>query len=362
MLYRLDPAWGINGSSRIQRVNSKRLNRSTQPNPLQLYERCKLNQRCNRALVHYNDSEASSVFTMQRFPGGKHEVIPLFSDFENWREGTANWARKVYCNSESCRLHRREEKPRGAHWSPFDFSSVGPSIVSFGSRQNNGLVLNLQRKYVEEDMQKKLINETKDKLKWIRDESRFSAINATTYYRIDIMKAFNKMYQETEHLLERETEKLRILSNSQCIIISQCKLLFNTSSLMMTGIINASGTVGYSPDGTEVAVWTFDSIDLGAEVEVEVDGQRAFALLSKSSVHINTTIVVEPGTLGGFPGGLSTYRRKEDRLSRVCSNNVDFLESWTCQGDHPVSREIYNKRSNNVNGPGSPSFRVYFFQ
>jgi hypothetical protein len=305
---------------------------------------------------------------MQRFPGGTHEVIPLFSDFENWREGTSNWVSKrtVGCNSSDiCKLNRiREEKPRGAHWSPFEFPSVGgPSISSFGGQQNNGLVLNLQRKHAEEDMQRNLLNKLNEKLQWIKEESKYTLTNATSYYKIDIMKAFDKMYQDTEELIRKENEILRMLTNSQCHILSQCNLLFNTSSLMMTGIVNASGTLAFTPDGTEVAVWTFDSIDLGSEVKVEVDGQRAMALLSRSSVYINTSIFVEPGTLGGFPGGFSTYRSKQHRLTRVCSKHFDFLEPWKCQADHPISRETKNsKQSNNVNGPGSPSFRVYYFQ
>lgn len=299
---------------------------------------------------------------MQRFSGGAHEVISLFSDFENWREGTSNWVSKrtVGCNSDIC---KREEKPRGAHWSPFEFPSVGgPSISSFGGQQNNGLVLNLQRKHAEEDMQRDVLIKLKDKLQWIKDESNFTLTDATSYYKIDIMKAFDKMYLDTEELFRKEKEILRMLTNSQCNILSQCKLLFNTSSLMITGIINASGTLAFNPDGTEVAVWTFDSIDLGAEVKVEVDGQRAMALLSRSSVYLNTSVFVEPGTLGGFPGGFSTYRSKRHRLTRVCSKHFDFLEPWKCQADHPISREIYSKQSNNVNGPGSPSFRVYYFQ
>lgn len=42
---------------------------------------------------------------------------------------------------------------------------------------------------------------------------------------------------------------------------------------------------------------------LGPEITVEVAGQRAMAILSRSSLILNTSILAEPATLGGFPGG-----------------------------------------------------------
>ena len=42
---------------------------------------------------------------------------------------------------------------------------------------------------------------------------------------------------------------------------------------------------------------------LGPEITIEVTGQRALAILSRSSLVLNTSITAEPSTLGGFPGG-----------------------------------------------------------
>jgi len=89
-------------------------------------------------------------------------------------------------------------------------------------------------------------------------------------------------------------------------------------------------------------------------------------LLSKSSIIIDTAFTVEPGSLGGFPGGYSIYRDKDYRLISVCDNkrngrrrHLNF--SWKCVGDHPLTENSSNLRSNNVNGPGSPSVRYYSF-
>ncbi len=58
-------------------------------------------------------------------------------------------------------------------------------------------------------------------------------------------------------------------------------------------------------------MFTFNSIYIGPETEVLVVGQRALALLSRTTAFINTTIVAAPGTLGGFQG-------KADRQQTSC--------------------------------------------
>ena len=148
---------------------------------------------------------------------------------------------------------------------------------------------------------------------------------------------------------------------SQCAAI-QCNLLFNSSDATLTGAVNATGVIVTTPDGTEVALWAFDSIDIDENVNITLTGQRAMALISRSSVRINTTFVALPGTLGGFPGGFSVARRPNDRLVRVCNKLNDergFLD--VCRGDQPISELANGIKSNNINGPGSPSTRVYLY-
>ena len=86
--------------------------------------------------------------------------------------------------------------------------------------------------------------------------------------------------------------------------------------------ITYQGAVHMTRGYTEVATFNFERVYLGRWVKVHTTGSRALSLLSRSSMIIDCPIVVEPGTLGGFPGG---------RLPR------DF----------------------NFNGPGSGSVRVF---
>ena len=64
----------------------------------------------------------------------------------------------------------------------------------------------------------------------------------------------------------------------------------------MKNLLNFSehftGYLGYTKFGTEVAVFSFNSIYLGPEVDVRLVGQRGLVLLSRSSAVINSTIQV----------------------------------------------------------------------
>jgi hypothetical protein len=94
-----------------------------------------------------------------------------------------------------------------------------------------------------------------------------------------------------------------------------CRLLFNTSDATLRGSVDARGRVAVTPGGQPVAVFAFDSIELGPEVNVTLVGQRPLVLLSRSSVVLNTTLAAKPGTLGGFLGGFSWGRLPSDALS-----------------------------------------------
>ena len=372
--FRIDPTWGVSKDkeSIINRSNSKYLNRAVDDAYSSAYERCKATQRCNRAWNRYLYSPTRGKSTMQYFAGGEHLDIGLFADFEDWRQGSLGWEQNCdwnisnpvcvpQSNDNSLRLIQK-----GAHWSPFNFKSLGPTIPSFNSSSNNGLVLNreeLQSQIVE---QYQWINEIKGKIDWIKSKKMTTSLDAKIISRIDITNIMLQTQRDYENLLEKEDRKLLVLSQSQCMN-APCTLLFNTSNLKLTGAINATGEVALTSDETEVAVWSFDSINLGSEVTVNITGQRAMALLSKSSVRINTTLNSQSGTLGGFPGGYSSFREKDQRLLSVCSENLgksihskDCIPSLLCcPGDRPLSQLTNETNSNNINGPGSGSVRVY---
>jgi hypothetical protein len=191
------------------------------------------------------------------------------------------------------------------------------------------------------------------------------------------------------------------LSRSQCALtdpisnhLDGCRLQFNTSAVSLIGLTNETifGVVARTKQGTPVAVFTFDSIELGPEVNVTLVGQRPLVLLSRSSVIINTTFEVKPGTLGGFMGGYSWGRRPEDLLSDTPNDlllrhlpsmheigkpafmdddNVELYRSgFSSSGgggydsfshDSSASGDGGNMTtaSNNVNGPGSGNVRNY---
>lgn len=353
-------------------MNSKRLNRSVRPTPKDEYLRCKDTHRCIRGWNYYNQSSSTTSFTMQVFPGGEHKPIPLFADFEDWRQGARGWNKErcdiIEGESSKCKMpiggvkngsYQNESKwPKGAHWSPFDFESLGPSVPSFNSSTNNGLVLNAVHLMEQMQKQEEWVTEIEAYLAWLKNEINTTSLEAHTRFRKDIKSEFSQTISDYEKFLLQEKHKKSILEKSQCANTSSCALLFNTSSLQLSGIINATGNIGLTPDGTEVAMWTFDSIDIGNEVIVELTGQRALALLSKSSVFIDTNLTVKPGTLGGFPGGYSVSRI--NRLSSVCAEN-SRIESFSCSGDYPMSQLNLKTVSNNINGPGSASVQVYSY-
>ena len=85
-------------------------------------------------------------------------------------------------------------------------------------------------------------------------------------------------------------------------------------------------------------------------------------LISKTAAVINTTINISPGTLGGFPGGRSVARLRNDSLNDTpMPIYICDLNSYC--SDSPY-KQYTNKElliSNNVNGPGSGNLRLIPF-
>ena len=79
-------------------------------------------------------------------------------------------------------------------------------------------------------------------------------------------------------------------------------------------------------------MFNFQYIRLEKNVNIQVKGDRALAVLSRSSIRFDTELKLEPGTTGGFRGIASNK-----------SSTVDWF------------------LPNNKNGPGCPSVRVYTY-
>ncbi|KAL3801395.1 hypothetical protein HJC23_007005 [Cyclotella cryptica] len=367
--FRIDPTWGISQKSKRFRQFTKFLSLPIPPTSDDAYERCKATLRCPRASSYYNQTSAQTSHTMQTFDGGEQVEASLFLGFEDWRQGIKSWRQS--CRKgivKSCLPKRESEnnhaKPIGAHFSPFDYEPLGPSVQSYGKLWNSGLVLNKKGLQKDIESQISLIKKYESLVEWLDREYIYAVTDDVKLLSRHDIRANITRYRD---LISEEKRILQALSESQCINV-KCNLLFNTSNALLIGAVNATGLIARTPNGTEVAIWTFDSIDIDENVNVSITGQRAMVLLSRSSLRINTTLHALPGTIGGFPGGLSVARRREDRLIRVCSEQVDtreFLDicegKSCCPGDQPISQLASGIISNNVNGPGSPSVRVYLF-
>lgn len=367
--YKIDSAWGVSQQSKTPRSFTQYITRPITATSKDAYERCKATRRCPRAWSSYNQSSSESSHTLQEFRSGQHSSVPLFLDFEDWRQGTRGWKQSCrrgqhdFCLPTSL-LENTTNNIAGAHWNPFDFESLGPSIPAARDEWNSGLVLNKKRMDLAIQEQSKLIENYKSLVHWMDEEFQHgltddASIRSREEIRLKITD-YSEVISSEELILDQ-------LMKSQCSYVA-CNLLFNTSDATLTGAVNATGVIVTTPDGTEVALWAFDSIDIDENVNITLTGQRAMALVSRSSVRINTTLFALPGTLGGFPGGYSVARRPTDRLVRVCDEQVEsrgFLDvcrdKSCCPGDQHISELTSGIVSNNVNGPGSPSTRVYLF-
>ena len=365
--FKADPTWGVSGLSKMPRRFTNYLSRPVPASPTDVYERCKATHRCPRASSEYNQSSAHSSHTFQEYFNGEHADISLFLDFEDWRRGIRGWGQSCRGGGMACLpasvTGEGKHVPTGAHWSPFDFDTLGPSIPTFGNTWNNGMVLNKKSKHLDTKDQMNLIEEYESLVKWTDQEFQTKVTGDPKLRSRDQIRGNMTNYTGK---IRAEKEVLAALVKSQCSDV-QCSLIFNTSDARLWGAVNATGVIAKTPDGTEVALWAFDSIDIDEHVNITLTGQRAMALVSRSSVRINTTLNVVPGTLGGFPGGFSVARRPDKRLLRVCNEDIDSRhfsdvckgKTACCPGDQPISELAKGITSNNVNGPGSPSTRVY---
>ena len=230
--------------------------------------------------------------------------------------------------------------------------------------RNQGLVLDrsLQRKQI--DHQEALVSDITGQIQFLTNNIENATMGPVLRARKDVRENLTWVIADLNQWLRNEKTELNELSSSQCVSTS-CFIQFNTSSLTLTGAITGKGELKRTENGTEVALFTFNSIYLGPELKVILVGQRALCLVSKTSIVINTTIEALPGYLGGFQGGGSVARLPADALSdeprpificdlgHYCQNSVLF--------DNNNGTSYSNNLtivSNNVNGPGSGNVRV----
>ncbi|CAM9248295.1 unnamed protein product, partial [Ectocarpus fasciculatus] len=371
---RVDPVWGVSNNSPALRKNAalfsykyyeyderhlstNKVNEIRRPPPLVTdYDRCKANRRCNWG-EKVQDQETNDVIYHQRiFERGEKKNISMFLDFEDWRMGTRgfSWDGNIpptKAGASSIAEARADSGTiRGAHFWPFDQDSLGPDIPCYLQERNQGLVLDRRLHHVQTGYQEALVYDLEGRVEWIEENIEWARMDATRRSRRDVRHYMIGERTHFQHWLENERVELQELNTSQCAIVS-CYLLFNTTSLELTGAISDKGVVRYTDEGTEVAVFSFNSIYLGPDVKVEMVGQRAISLVSKTAFILNTTFTLYPGTLGGFPGGYSVARKTDEAF---IDTPRDIL---ICD----LVEERAELISNNVNGPGSGNLRIHPF-
>jgi hypothetical protein len=384
---RVDPVWGVSNnmegaytpSTRKEEalftysyyeMDPSRLNNPVRATLTTDYDRCKANHRCNWGVVFQNQTTNDVRYFQQLFDRGNKYGINLFLDFEDWRLGTRgfNWEGTlppIQAGQVSVPRARALELKyiRGAHFWPFDQPSLGPVVPCYLLEENHGLVLNrdLQRRQI--DQQDALVSDLEGRIDFLQDNIETAFMDASRRSRKDVRRNLTWVKDDFNNWYLNERKELTQLSSSMCVNVSSCTLVFDTTALTLTGAIgNWNGTIRTTAAGTQVAVWSFDSIYLGPEVGVTLIGQRAFSLVSKTNAVINTTFYAAPGTIGGMQGGGSVGRFLSDSLE------TDVKDIYICDIGGYCNENLEDRYgvaeafvSNNVNGPGSGNLRVTAF-
>jgi len=372
---RTDATWGVSGMFATNRLSaakftldyydydSSRVLNTHRHQQITAYDRCKKNRRCNWGIQDLNQSTNHVRYYQQLFDFGTLFDVDLFLDFEDWRIGTRglNWngistPTSTSIDDSYSTIKKQQTKTiRGSHFWPFELASLGIDIPCYLKERNQGLVLDRSLQRFQIDQQYNLVDDLKGRINWLQKNIETAVMGPKLRARKDVKANLLGIKKKFKDWWQNEVMELNTLNASQCVH-KKCFLEFNTSSLILSGAIQGKGTIKTTKNNTEVAVFSFNSIYLGPEVEVRLVGQRALALVSKTSVIINTTLHAYPGTLGGFQGGGSVARYTADALS-------DTPRSiYICDiGDYCTAKRLENNPiiSNNVNGPGSGNVRVY---
>jgi hypothetical protein len=375
------------------------------------YDRCKKNRRCNWGVVgifsilqfftllilfynlttDLNQTTNDVRFYQRMYDLGELRSVNLFLDFEDWRTGTRGWSWDGNIppteDGKTSIPNARASAGviRGTHFNPFEQVALGPDIPCYLEERNQGLVLARQLHNTQIGKQEALVYDLENRVDWINENIQYAKMDATRRSRKDVIEYMSKERQHFTQWMLNEVEELKQLNTSQCTLIT-CSITFNTTSLELTGAINDigisliieifftsfctfsyfyffTGVIRTTKDGTEVAVFSFNSIYLGPDTKVELVGQRALALVSKTVAIINTTLRAEPGTLGGFQGGGSVARLvSESTVDNPRSIYICDLGNYCLENASSLTEyERMNIVSNNVNGPGSGNLRIFPF-
>ena len=212
-----------------------------------------------------------------------------------------------------------------------------------------------------DNKQEALVSDLLGRIEWLEENIEWADMGPELRSRKDVRQDLLWRKADFTNWWANEVDELRELNMSQCST-ADCNLLFNTTSLELTGVISGTGVIRTTDAGTEVAVFSFNSIILGPEVKVTLVGQHSISGEWTTAI-INTTF-----------GSTRHYRRMQgggnvarysDRLSstprdificdigRYCNNGTTSDMKYGCALNSFVS--------NNVNGLISGNLRVHSF-
>lgn len=276
------------------------------------YDRCKVTHRCNRALASYDVEEGRYNFTKQIFPGGVQDPADLFLDFENWESGTAGlFFDQTY-------LDRLDNSTVGGHFNSFELPLIGRLYLNHTCQ----LVLNT------------------------------TGVNMQFYAADCSMFEFARLSAPGAPA----TPPYASAANPGGTNVTNSRgeqLCFQWDGQLVETPLLA----------TQVAVFNFAHLYLGPVVDVVLTGVRALALVSRSTLVLDTMLVAPPGELGvRYPLLLllvlllrvalfkcdPALRLSLTRCYARCCTPQGF------EGGHLVS-----PYGTNINGPGSGNKRVY---
>jgi len=380
---RLDPVWGISQTPGTQALrlsearftkkhyeyDSTRLNSPKRMSLMTPYDRCKQNRRCNWGIALMDQYTNDVKYYHQLYDRGFLFKTDLFLDFEDWRFGSRgfNWEGFIPPTAKGQtsipKARAKDGFIRGSHFWPFDQLSLGPDIPCYLKERNQGLVLDRSLHKTQIERQDALIDDIQGRIDFLGKNIEWADMGAELRSRKDVKANLSWVRYDFENWRDNEIVELHDLTSSQCTKVG-CSLLFDTTTLKLIGAINDTGVIRKTALGTEVAVFSFNSIYLGPEVKITIVGQRAISIISKTTFVLNTTIHINPGTLGGFQGGQSIGRHFNDSLTDTPRSIYicDLTDSCGIENrDNMTDAERRVFVSNNVNGPGSGNVRVRSF-
>jgi hypothetical protein len=170
----------------------------------------------------------------------------MFLDFEDWRMGSRgfSWAGYIPPTARGATSVPKARAPdgyiRGAHFWPFDQRSLGPDIPCYLTERNQGLVLDRSLQRAQIDQQEALVDDLRGRIDWLEENIEDATMRPELRSRKDVRANLTWVKADFTHWWENEVDELQQLSSSQCIE-KECWIMFNTSSLELTGAISDTG-------------------------------------------------------------------------------------------------------------------------